>query len=359
MPDSGGGMGPFCPARLRSAPAPSARRRGGLCCAKPFTERGQYYHGVLGDESTPLWKRPPGRAVLFDNASHKPNTQPAARAADELLSTLADAGWSVETLRAERDGFKESLERLERESPSLILAFGGGGTVAASAQVAAKVDASMLPIPGGTMNLSAKDAGAFGDLDTLPRRAMLGHALRVDYAEVNGIAFLHSATIGLIPWIGVHRERFRELPLRDRWRAIARAARAAAARDALDVRFESDRGSAEAKTLCAVIANNPLNRHADIDFGRASLDGGVLAIYLSTHRGTIGRLLLLLSLATGQLELDRRFRKAAVRTLTIEGGGGPIMVSVDGEIMRFKPPIEFSQHRQGLTMLIPAPPEAS
>ncbi|MEM8756591.1 MAG: diacylglycerol kinase family protein [Planctomycetota bacterium] len=320
----------------------------------PAGRTGRDHANAQGDGR--LWSLSPGTVVLFDNASHKLTAKPASRVADSLLSTLEDAGWEATRIDAHQRGVKEALAEFDAIEADLIIALGGDGTVAACADAAMRARAALLPVPGGTMNLTAKDLGASDANDRLVDRYMMGTAATIDTAEINGHTFLHSVATGLVPAIGAQREAFRS-----RRNVVARgAALAAAGRIALchrpaAMRMQTDKGITETWSLCVVASNNRLHRHHDIGFGRASLDAGTIGLYMSTHKGLLGRFVLMQTLITGQLELDRSFRAASVEEISIDSDAPTVAVSVDGEILSLEPPIVITQKRSALRVIIPGP----
>ncbi|MEL6797718.1 MAG: diacylglycerol kinase family protein, partial [Planctomycetota bacterium] len=211
----------------------------------------------LQSPSTELWRRKPGTAVLFDNASHKPSAQSASRRATTLLRTLAEAGWHPRRIDAYDIGMKRALATLRESDADLVLAFGGDGTVAACAEIAVDRDLPLLPIPGGTMNLTAKDLGVWEARAELVDMSMLSIEHRVDVAGVNGRTFLHSLATGLVPAIGRQREAFRSRRgIAGRCAAVADAARIALTLERQSIELRTGNQSARARSLSIIVSIN-------------------------------------------------------------------------------------------------------
>ena len=322
-----------------------------MSIAQPF----QRDTSSLESASTELWRRKPGTAILFDNASHKSSAQSVSRRAKELLQTLADTGWHPRRIDAHGTGMEQALATLRESDADLILGFGGDGTVAACAEIAVDRDLPLLPIPGGTMNLTAKDLGVWDARSDLVDLSMLGTEHVVDVASVNGRMFLHSLATGLVPAIGRQREAFRSRRgIAGRCAAIADAARIALTLERQLIELRTGSLSARAKSLSIVVSNNRLVRHHDVDFSRASVDAGELGLYVSTHRGPIGRYQLMQSLLTGQLELDRKFHEASAHQVSLHAEDESIAVSVDGEILTMRTPLVVTQRHRALRVIVPA-----
>ena len=96
------------------------------------------------------------------------------------------------------------------EQPSdIVIADGGDGTIRSVIAAHRARDVPIGILPGGTMNLLARDYGVPVDRDAALDVIAAGHTQRFDIATVNGEIFLHSAAVGLPVRIGVHRERAR------------------------------------------------------------------------------------------------------------------------------------------------------
>ncbi len=98
---------------------------------------------------------------------------------------------------------------------------GGDGTVAAAAAVAVEHDLPLAVIPAGTLNHFAADVG-IRSLDDVVSGIEAGEAVRVDIAEVGGIPFLNTASIGAYPEMVRRRDEL--APRLGKWPSLVVAA---------------------------------------------------------------------------------------------------------------------------------------
>ncbi|MGY5882465.1 phosphatase PAP2 family protein [Modestobacter lacusdianchii] len=143
------------------------------------------------------WKAPAlpdgdGLVVAVNPRSGREDYDPAADIAEllpraEVLEMTEDAG------------VRDLLEAAARSGRAKALGVAGGdGSVAAAAAVALEHELPLAVVPAGTLNHFARDLG----VATPPEAAAAvtqGAAVQVDVAEVNGVPFLNTASIGSYP----------------------------------------------------------------------------------------------------------------------------------------------------------------
>ena len=125
-----------------------------------------------------------------------------------LLQQLFDeAGMSVEIRTTERETIAAAAQAAVAESPDVVVAAGGDGTVSvvAAAILGSAVTLGVLPL--GTLNHFAKDIGVGPDLPAAVRVIAAGHVQNLDVGQVNGQPFINNSSIGLYPHMVNHRHR--------------------------------------------------------------------------------------------------------------------------------------------------------
>lgn len=127
-------------------------------------------------------------------------------AAAEAIERLADCGLTVDRATGP---FTEQLRHARDSSTDLVVVDGGDGTIRAVIEATLDSGRPVGIVPGGTMNLLAKDYGVpenrAAAVDAICRGSM---AVR-DVGRIDNRLFLHTAITGLPVRIGVHRERRR------------------------------------------------------------------------------------------------------------------------------------------------------
>jgi len=91
-----------------------------------------------------------------------------------------------------------------------VLLVGGDGTAAAIAGVLAGTGTALAPLPGGTMNMLARDLGYNGDPETAIRQLHHAHCTQIDIAYVNDLPFLNNVVFGTFSVAAESREAIRD-----------------------------------------------------------------------------------------------------------------------------------------------------
>ena len=340
--------------RVMVTPSPSPSPSPDPAAADVATLRGAL--GITKPPAAFQWK---GQRIglLFNGGSGSSTAQPIAVRLSVLLS---DLGAAVPGVQDHPQHIGEQLEQLATETPTVIVAIGGDGTINAGASLAIERDIPLLVVPAGTMDLVARDLGIpieFKDL--LPRMSRLAD-LRIDFATVNDRIFLHSSLMGLVPTLATIRESMRAT-MRESGTVLGWMPEAgdfvSAAMDAEDhtVIFRSDKGTAERQTKSVAVSCNPLVDAEPGSHRRGSLVSGTLGVYASNHQGPFAPIKLLASLATGQLRKDHDTHFGVCTTLDIEPDTDTVTVSNDGELVTLDAPLRYRIHPLGLRVLVPIP----
>lgn len=226
---------------------------------------------------------------------------------------------------------QEALSDLSLRPRDVLIVWGGDGTVAAAMTALAGSGASVLPLPGGTMNLLHRRVhGAAGAWDTTLEAALERNETEaLTYATAGGRPLYVGLMLGRLTHLAEAREALREAAPLD-------AARKALNGDALDL----------TTGLTASLGAERLPATAAAAFLPEGLDGDALDIGL-IDPDTLGDLA-----ATGldALLTDWReanglvFRKAASAAFSARGDT-PLDALLDGERARLASPITVRLRR--------------
>ena len=242
----------------------------------------------------------------------------------------------------------------ERRDPLLIVG-GGDGTISAAASVLVGTETKLGVLPLGTLNHFARDLGIPTDLDEAAKLIAAGKEIRVDVGEMNERIFINNSDIGLYPLMVVDRDQQRKRLGRSKALALLVASLRTLAR------FNHQRLTLTVNEEHTGRVDTPLlfvgNNDYRIDIGapgqRESLDDGqlfVLVMRKKTRRGLIGasvRALLGRSRGDDMVKLDgvERLRVSSHRSL--------LAVSLDGEVVRVEPPLEYKILKKALRVIAP------
>ena len=283
---------------------------------------------------------------------------------DELVSKLSAAfsavGVEARIFRArDRAQLDETVGRVLKEAPPVVVAGGGDGTLNAVASALAGTDTALGVMPIGTLNHFAKDMGIPLDVESAAHTIAGGHAVRIDVGEVNGRIFLNNSSIGLYPDMVRRRTKQQERLGRGKWSAMFWATLTVMRRSPfLHVRLIRDGVPYVSRTPFIFIGNNRYQMEGFSIGSRERLDGAELSLYMTNRRGRWGLLSLALRALFGRLRQAREFTADTAQNITIESRHKRLLVAADGEIDRMELPLDYKIRPGALRVIVPAP-EAS
>lgn len=233
-----------------------------------------------------------------------------------------------------------------------VLLIGGDGTAAAIAGVLAGTGKTLVPLPGGTMNMLARDLGYSGDLETAIQELDRAHRVGIDIAYVNGMPFLNNVVFGTFSVAAESREAIRD--------AASLAATASATADFISAVVLSDPENYEVvidgaaqhvRTNTLMIANNLYTGSEGLRPTKHSLERGVLGVYIAEAQGAIDFLSVIYSAISGNLSESEGVELHECKSCSVRTDVQPLSITIDGEVTEIKSPAMFSIRPKALTVL--------
>lgn len=262
-------------------------------------------------------------------------------------------------LISEPHHFCDELRDLNHNPQTHTLLVGGGdGTAVCAAEYLAGRGIPFGVLPLGTMNLLAQDLGAAPTFEeTMGRFAGLRED-KIDLGIVNDRFFLCSAVIGVVPESATLREELRdEVELGALARFVATVARGMSGTDRqmLHLHMAGSELPLSLETTSLIISNNRFlqNPQASTDrFLRETLKDGKLAVYSAAPDGMMDGLRLMLKMVQGTAwHDDEAILSFETPSLTIGGADEKILISLDGEPLEMKSPLNFSIQPESLPVM--------
>lgn len=245
------------------------------------------------------------------------------------------------------------VQRAIKEGATILVGGGGDGTINAVAGAVVGTDRVLGVLPLGTLNHFAKDLALPGDLDAAVSLLRDGVVCSVDVGEVNGQIFLNNSGLGLYPDI-VHQREIRQKHGASKWPAAFSAALRALLRyRVLGIRVQVNGETVLRRTPAVLVGNNEYTTEGTLEPKRVSLDDGKLSLYLP-HRG--GRLKLIWFSLRALIGNSRRvssFEVLLSEQFTIESRHKGLRVSIDGEVMVMRTPLQYRCRAKALRVLVP------
>ena len=242
----------------------------------------------------------------------------------------------------------------ERGDPLLIVG-GGDGTIsaAASAVVGTKTALGILPL--GTLNHFARDLRIPTELDEVAQLIANRKSRRVDVGEMNDRVFINNSAIGLYPLMVIERDLQRMRLGRNKRLAMIIASLR------MLMRFNHHRLTLTVNEERTGRVDTPLlfvgNNDYRIDIGapgtRENLDRGQLCVFVMRKKTRRGFLAASLRSFFGRARDDDMVRLDDVERLRVTIPKKLLAVSLDGEVVRAEPPLEYRIRKRELLVIAP------
>lgn len=249
------------------------------------------------------------------------------------------------------------IETLASESSrAIVFVAGGDGSLTRVAAHIADSPHALAILPGGTMNLLARDLGIPLEWEEAARAYGNAHERHIDLAEVNGRHFFHSSLMGLFPVLALNREKHRRPP---NWTRIPRMMKAVIwafheyPRMNISVSENGYRHRYYARALAVTVCS--MSASPGELPQRKVLDQGKLGIYIANHQGRFQMAWLTARLYMDLWGHDERLchLEATECSITFKGKRR-MLVGNDGEVSRFSSPLNYRIHPGKLRVIVPA-----
>jgi diacylglycerol kinase family enzyme len=253
----------------------------------------------------------------------------------------------------------EATKTALRNGCDVVVACGGDGTVSAVANAlwhpseAPACGAVLGVLPFGTLNHFAKDLG-INSVEQAESVLLGDHVREIDAAVVNGRLFVNNSGIGIYPMMVLQRERVQKAGL-PKWPAFF----IACIRTLFKMPFQHLDLEAEGARLAQTtpflfVGNNEYTVEGKSLGRRKHLDKGVLGVYMARRVTPLGLFRMAVRAVMGTVRQDRDFTAFTAQKLTVRRRQKrAIPVSLDGEVCRMKPPLEYSAAPRALRVLVP------
>jgi YegS/Rv2252/BmrU family lipid kinase len=282
-----------------------------------------------------------------------------ALAADPKLpqrveEALKGAGLDVDVELLSGGDCEVRARAVAERGDQLLIVGGGDGTISAAASALVGTETVLGVLPLGTLNHFARDLGIPADLDAAAKLIAGDKHRRVDVAEMNDRIFINNSAIGLYPLMVRDRDIQRQKLGRSKRLAMLVASLRTLAR------FNHERLTLTVNDQQAIV-DTPLlfvgNNDYRLDIGaageRESLDDGqlfVLVMRKKTRRGLIAASIRALFDRTRR---DDMVTLEAVERLRVDSHRSSLAVSLDGEVVRSEPPLDYRIRKQALRVIAP------
>lgn len=284
-------------------------------------------------------KIPDNARVCIITNQHAGQAQGLGAAIPPAISLWQAHGWQVDEWVVTHPGHAQELARAAvAQRYDLVIAAGGDGTVNEVANGLIGSDVVLAPLPVGTVNVWAREAGYSMNIITAVQQIMTGVVGRMDVGRIGERFFVLMAGVGFDADVVKHlysrdKRRFGVLAYIGRIITVVWGFRG------VDVQLQFDDEIMDVRALMMVVGNTPWYASFIPFTPKATIDDGYLDICLISGstmvRGPWQFIGLYLKLYFGWHDPSIIYRR--VRQVHIRGGALP--VQIDGDFIGMTPSI--------------------
>lgn len=275
--------------------------------------------------------------------------------ADHVREALRSAGLDVELELLSGGDCAPRCRAVAERGDALVIVGGGDGTISAAASALAGTPTKLGILPLGTLNHFARDLGIPTGLEDAAKLLASGSDRCVDIGEMNDRVFINNSAIGLYPLMVLDREL--------QQKRLGRSKRAAMIVASLRTlgRFNhhrltltvNDEQTGRVDTPLLFVGNNDYRIDIGAPGQREKLDGGQLCVFVMRKKSRFGFLGASLRAFFGRSRADDMVRLEGVERLRVSAPRPQLAVSLDGEVVRAAPPLEYRIRKKALRVIAP------
>jgi len=287
------------------------------------------------------------------------NRHGGALAADPKLAArvedaLTAAGLDIDLELLSGGECAVRAKAIAERGAKLVVVGGGDGTISAAASALAGTKTALGILPLGTLNHFARDLGIPTDLQEAAKLIASRKERRVDVAEMNGRIFINNSAIGLYPLMVRDREFQQEQLGRNKKLAMIVASLRTL------VRFRHQRltltvndEKARVDTPLLFVGNNDYRVDLGAPGQRDSVEDGRLSVFVMRKKTRAGFIAASVRALLNRARPDDMVQLEDVQRLRVASSRGALAVSLDGEVVREAPPLDYKIRRKALRVIAP------
>lgn len=272
-----------------------------------------------------------------------------------IEEALAAAGIDADVRLLHGGQIAKAAKAAAKAGAPLVIAGGGDGTLSCVAGALAGTKTRLGILPLGTLNHFARDLGIPLDLADAARLAATGKPRKVDVAEVNGRVFINNSAIGLYPLMVLDRESQQRRLGRSKGLAMI----VASVRTL--VRFHhrrltltvNDERTGRIDTPLLFVGNNDYRVDIGAPGKRDSLEDGQLCVLVLRKKTRRGMIAASIRALLNRARDDDLVRIDGVETLKVASSRSALTISLDGETLSMKAPLEYRIRPKAVMVIAP------
>jgi diacylglycerol kinase family enzyme len=274
--------------------------------------------------------------------------------AGKVRKAFKDAGLEARVEMIDGGDYEVRCRAIAKRGDELLVVGGGDGSISAAASALAGSKTALGILPLGTLNHFARDLGLPTDLGEAAQLIARRSQRRVDVAEMNDRIFINNSAIGLYPLMVIDRDQQRKRLGRSKRLAMIVAsvrtlARFNHQRLVLTVNDEKER----IDTPLLFVGNNDYRIDLGAPGQRESLDDGILSVFVMRKKTRSGLIAASVRALFNRSRDDDMEKIDGVQRLRVSSHRSLLAVSLDGEVVHAKPPLDYKIRKQALRVVAP------
>jgi YegS/Rv2252/BmrU family lipid kinase len=276
------------------------------------------------------------------------------RIADRVAEAFATAGLDAEVELVSGGECAVRFRAIAERGDELLVVGGGDGTVNAAASALVGTETLLGIVPLGTLNHFARDLDIPTSIDEAVQLVAKRPERRVDVAEMNGQLFINNSAIGLYPLMVIDRDLQRvRLGRSKRLAMIVASLRTLARFKHQRLTLTINDQLARIDTPLLFVGNNEYRTDIAAAGRRESLRDGVLSVYVMRKKTRRGLIAATIRALLNRSRPDDMVRIEGVERLRVSSGKRQLAVSLDGEVVRVEPPLDYRIRKKALRVIAP------
>ena len=273
---------------------------------------------------------------------------------DQVAAALKAAGIDADIELIDGGDCEVRAKAIAERGDPLVIVGGGDGSISAAASALVGTETKLGILALGTLNHFARDLGIPADLAEATALIAAGAERRVDVAEMNGRIFINNSAIGLYPLMVRDRDAQQKRLGRSKRLAMLVASARTLARfhhQRLTLTVNDEKGRVDTPLL--FVGNNDYRLDLGAAGRRDSLEDGELSVFVMRKKTRRGLIAATIRALFNRSRPDDMVRLDGVERLRVGSHKHQLAVSLDGEVVRAEPPLDYRIRKAALRVIAP------
>jgi YegS/Rv2252/BmrU family lipid kinase len=273
---------------------------------------------------------------------------------ERVRKAFAEAGVDADVELAEGGKCEVRCRVLADLGHKLVVVGGGDGTISAAASALAGTETTLGILPLGTLNHFARDLGLPLKLQEAVDLIAERRERRVDVGQMNDRTFINNSAIGLYPLMLIDRDLQRlKLGRSKRLAMIVASLRTLWRFGHHRLTLMINDQKARVDTPLLFVGNNDYRLDLPAAGKRESIEEGSLSVYVMRKKTRRGFIAASLRVLFDRAREDDMVRIDHVERLRVASRHGSLAVSLDGEVLRARTPLDYKIRKRALRVIAP------